>query len=201
MNRFQFVAAIVQSIVSLAWPIAIFASIWLFRDKLKELLPLLRVKHKDLEMSFRLLEAEKEAKALPPTPVSDAPPPTPEELSRFDQIAKVSPRAAILEYRAELEQAVREFAQSVGMKETKRPFTSLVRDLRKNELIDQHTSAILDDLRVLGNSAAHGVDEVFSLNEALRFRDLAERIIRQFHISTGAAAMLHQPAPLSPSRS
>lgn len=59
---------------------------------------------------FRLLEAEKEAKALLPPPVSDEPPPTPEELSRFDQIAKVSPRAAILEYRRDLaERIIRQF--------------------------------------------------------------------------------------------
>jgi Domain of unknown function (DUF4145) len=183
------------------WPAAVIVSVWLFREKLMSLLPLLRVKHKDWEASFRLGEAEREAQALPPPPVRNEPPPTPEELSRFGQIAKISPRAAILEYRAEMDQAVRDFAQSVGMTETTRPLGILIRELRKHELIDQHTSAILDDLRAVGNSAAHGIDNEFSLSEALRFRDLAERMITQLRISTGAAAMLHQPAPLPVDRS
>jgi hypothetical protein len=80
--------------------------------------------------SFRLDEAEREAKALPPTDAEHESPATPEELSRFDQIAKLSPRAAILEYRVKLEEVLREFAQSVGMKDTTRPFGILVRELR-----------------------------------------------------------------------
>jgi hypothetical protein len=185
MNGYALTAEIIKAIASLAWPAALVAAVWLFREKLIELLPNLRVKHKDWEVSFRLKEAEKEAQSLPP--VAPEALPTPEESSRFDQIVKISPRAAILEYRAQLEQVVRDFAQSVGMVESKMPFASLVRELRKHELIDSHTSAILDDLRSVGNSAAHRTDNEFSLDEALRFRDLAERVINQFHITTAAA--------------
>jgi hypothetical protein len=73
---------------------------------------------------------------------------------------------------------------------------TLIRELRKNELIDQHTSAILDDLRAICNSAAHRVEVDFSLSEAQQFRDLTERVIAQLQIATGAAALLGQPAPL-----
>jgi hypothetical protein len=159
----------------------------------KELLPLLKVKHADWEISFRLEKAEQEAKAL--TPVSDAAPPTPEELNRFEQIAKISPRAAVLESRVELEEAVRTFAHSVGMNEN-RPSGFLTRDLRKNELIDQHTSAILDDLRVVGNSAAHRLDTEISLDEAIRTRNLSERVIKQLQILTEASTTLGRSAPL-----
>jgi len=196
MDGYQFIASLVQSLMSLAWPAAVVICVWLFHDRLAALLPFLRVKHKDWEASFRLAKAEEEVEALP-APVGGEPPPTPEETKRFDQIARLSPRAAILEYRAELDQALREFAQSVGM-DAKRPFGSVVRDLRKHELIDQPTSAILDDLRVLGNSAAHGIDNDFSLDEAFRFRDIAERVISQLQISTAAAVTLGQPAPLGP---
>jgi len=185
MNGYALAAEIIKAIASLAWPAAFVTAVWLFREKLIELLPNLRVKHKDWEISFRLNEAEKEAQSLPP--IAPEALPTPEETSRFDQIAKVSPRAAILEYRAELEQVVRTFAQSVGMAETNRPFANLIRELRKHALIDNHTSAILDDLRSVGNTAAHRTDVVFSLDEALRFRDLAERVINQFRITTAAA--------------
>src|SRR5437879_4886551 len=61
MDGYQFVASLVQSIASLGWPIAIVLAVWLFRDQLIKLLPLLRVKHKDWEASFRLEEAEREA--------------------------------------------------------------------------------------------------------------------------------------------
>jgi hypothetical protein len=48
VNGYGLTASIIQSIVSLAWPAAIVAIVWLFRDKLVDLLPLLRVKHKEL---------------------------------------------------------------------------------------------------------------------------------------------------------
>jgi MoxR-like ATPase len=185
MNGYALTAEIIKAIASLAWPVSFVGAVWLFREKLIELLPNLRVKHKDWEVSFRLNEAEKEAESLPP--VAPEALPTPEEKNRFDQIAKISPRAAILEYRAQLEQAVRDFAQSVGMVESRRPFADLVRELRKHALIDSPTSAILDDLRTVGNSAAHRADNEFSLDEALRFRALAERVINQFRITTAAA--------------
>jgi hypothetical protein len=35
MDGYQFIAAILQSVVSLAWPAAVFGSVWLFRDKLR----------------------------------------------------------------------------------------------------------------------------------------------------------------------
>ena len=107
MDGYQFSASIIQSLVSLAWPAAVIVCVWLFRTQLAMLLPNLRVKHKDWEISFRLNEAEKAAAKLPTAPDALEPPPTPEEKSRFHQIAKLSPRAAILEMRATLEEAIR----------------------------------------------------------------------------------------------
>jgi hypothetical protein len=95
MDGYQFIA-IFQSVVSLAWPAAVFGSVWLFRDKLRTLLPLLRMKYKDLDLSFRLDEAEREAAKIPPTPPSPDLEPTPEEKTRFERLARISPRAADL---------------------------------------------------------------------------------------------------------
>ena len=192
MNGYAFAAEIIKAIASLAWPAALVVCVWIFRNRLTALLPHLRVKHKDWEASFRLDEAEKEAKSLPP-PEAEAPP-TPEEQSRFDKIAKLSPRTGIVEYRLEVEQAVREFAKSVGMEVEKRPYNYVVRDLRKNDLIDNHTSAILDDLRSLGTSALHSPETIFTYDDALRFRDLAERVISQLRITTAAATASFQSA-------
>jgi hypothetical protein len=48
MDWLQFISSIVQSLVSLAWPAAFVAAVWLFREKSTALLPLLRFKYKDL---------------------------------------------------------------------------------------------------------------------------------------------------------
>jgi Domain of unknown function (DUF4145) len=151
---------------------------------------------------FRLHEAEKVAEKLPPLPTEQAPP-TPEETKGFAAIAKLSPRAAILEMRANLDEAVRSFAEAVGM-DTKSefggivnaPLGMLIRDLRQHSLIDSKTSEILDHLRIVGNTTAHGRGNPTE-EDAIRFGQLAERLISQFEIGTGAAKM-GPPGPIPP---
>jgi hypothetical protein len=167
----------------------------MFRGRIGELLPWLRLKHKDWEVGFRLEQAEREAAALPETPVEQMPA-TPEETSKFEQIAELSPRAAILDLRAELEAAVKSFAEGVGLTGGATNLWSLTRALRKNKLIDSQTSALLDDLRGIGNAAMHGSDSAFTKEDAMRFRALAERMIWQLSVATGAARLNMRPAPL-----
>jgi hypothetical protein len=181
MNGYGLIAAIAQSIASLAWPAALVAIVWLFRRRLEDLLPKLQAKYKDFEISFRLAQAEKEAAALPP-PLAPADPdlePTPEERGRFEQIADISPRAAIMEMRRELEEALRGVAKEYDLApRVPMSLASITRMLRSRELIDRHTSALLDDLRAVGNAAAHGSNETeFSKEDALRYGKLADEII------------------------
>jgi hypothetical protein len=77
MDGFQFFASLFSSLVSRAWPVAIFGCVWLFRERLAELLPLLRLKHKDWELSLLLDQAEKEAAKIAPTDAAQRPPPGP----------------------------------------------------------------------------------------------------------------------------
>ncbi|WP_370989631.1 DUF4145 domain-containing protein [Bradyrhizobium sp. DN5] len=50
--------------------------------------------------------------------------------------------------------------------------------LRQQSIIDEKTSALLDDQRVIGNRAAHSQDEnEFSKDEALRFGKLTDDVI------------------------
>jgi hypothetical protein len=183
MDWLQFISSIVQSFVSLAWPVAFVVAVALFRGKLTELLPHLRLKHKDTEMSFRLDQAEREAAQIPPPPPSPDLEPTPEEKSRFEKVAEHSPRAAILEKRAELEQVVRTAAEpyvstSIAKSWKTLPLTSAIRALRQQKIIDEKTSALLDDLRVIGNRAAHSQDgNEFTKVEALRFGKLTDDIV------------------------
>lgn len=181
MDAYQFTADIFKSLVSLAWPAAFVVAVWLFRDKLTELMPLLRFKYKDLDVSFRLDQAEKDAEQLPP-PAEPASLPTPEESSRFERIAHISPRAAILEMRSDLEEAL------VGPYKSSDPENAynnasmqvMIRGLRKNNVIDEKIFGVLDDLRVIGNRAAHASSsETFTLEDAMRFRSLVQRVMEQ----------------------
>jgi Domain of unknown function (DUF4145) len=118
----------------------------------------------------------------PPAPdIEVSAEPTPEEKTRFEQIAEVSPRAAILDLRRELEQAVIAAAGRHGLQGSpskQLTLTTATRLLRNHGIIDAHTSALLNDLRSIGNAAAHGEDDFnLSKDAALRFRKLADQVI------------------------
>lgn len=197
MDGYQFLASLFQSIVSLAWPATIALALILFRRKILELLPRLEGEFKGLKVRFARAEEEAVKIALAQQGSPDEKP-TPEETNKFDEIAKLSPRAAVLELAYELEEAVRGFAAAVGIDMSTRTTTmgGLVRLLRNHDLIDEQTSALLDDLRVIGNTARHGRETELSEADAVRFRSLAQVAINQFHIVTGAAEMNKGPAPL-----
>jgi hypothetical protein len=182
MDGYQLTAIIFQSIAKLGWPVAVCVIIWMFKNKLLELLPGVRVKHKDWEASFRLEKAEEavasKALALPgkETVLS------PEEEDRFSDVVKASPRAAILETGATLEETLRRFARAHGILRDKGRTPSsyyIVRELENRGMLDAGAAKVLNDLRAVGNSAAHGGEE-FSVTEkdAYRFRALADFVTR-----------------------
>jgi hypothetical protein len=184
MDWLQFSSSIFQSLVSLAWPVAFVMAVVLFRTEIRKLLPNLRVKHADWEASFRLEKAEKEAAELPgePTVVPPEAVPTPEEIDRFEQIAQLSPRAAIMEQRRALEEAVlKRLAEVPNTPSGRVSIQTALRFLRRKDQIDKHTSAVLDDLINIGNEAAHNhvSEREFTKEEAMRYRKLAEQVIAQ----------------------
>jgi hypothetical protein len=188
MTWLQFIADIVKSLVSLAWPAAFVAAVWLFRQKLTELLPLLRLKYKDLDVSFRLDQAEKEANALPPADPNSTTEPTQEETDKFQKLARISPSSAIAEKSREVEQALAEFSDAAGLKETRKTgWLNWMRVLRKHELIDSATAALLDDLRSVRNVAVHGSVAELSAEDAYRFGALADKLITSLQIAATAA--------------
>jgi len=191
MDWLQFISSIVQSIVSLAWPAAFVTAVWLFREKLTSLLPLLRFKYKDLDVSFRLDQAEKEASQLKLLPPNEESRPTPEEADKFQELVTISPASAIIERYRELEDALKGFASTVGLpaEDMRQTMLGLTRQLRRHELIDQATSALLDDLRSVRNAAAHGQRDEITARDAIRFGELAGRLIAQINLATDAAAI------------
>jgi uncharacterized protein DUF4145 len=194
VDGYTFTAEIVKAITSMiaafALPAALVISLWLFKEKLATLLLMFRIRHKDWEASFRWDKAEAEAKKLPTALFDPDAPPTPEEKSRFEQIARISPREAILEVGAQLEEVVRSYASIHGFAKYNRRFALLIRLLRSNRLIDATTSALLDDLRNIGNAAAHNISDPTEI-EAIRYQKLADQLIRHFdHLTEPDSARL-----------
>ena len=193
MDAFTFTIELVKAITSMisafALPAALVLCVWLFKEKLGMLLLLFRVRHKDWEASFRWDKAEAEAKKLPLAPYDPDTEPTPEEKSRFAQIARVAPRQAILEAAAQLEEAVRAYASAKGFANYSRRYALLIRLLRSNRLIDTNTSALLDDLQNIGHAAGHNLSEPTEL-EAIKYKALADQLIRHFDGITGVARLI-----------
>jgi hypothetical protein len=185
----EIVKAITSMIAAFALPVALIVCVWLFKEKLAMLLLAFRVRHKDWEASFRWDKAEAEAKKLPSGPFDPETQPTPEEKNRFEQIAKIAPREAILEVGTQLEEAVRSYASTKGFAHYSRRYALLIRLLRSKKLIDANTSALLDDLQNIGNAAAHNLSDPTEM-EAFRYKKLADQLIRHFDGLTGVAKMI-----------
>jgi hypothetical protein len=205
MNGYDLTAAIIQALTSLGWPIAFVTAAWIFKNDLKTLLPRLRLRYKDFDMSFRLNEAEKEAqKLLTKSDQAELPPPTPEEQDKLQKIAELSPREAILELYSEVEDAIQSFAVAFGLLQDGtqqlhwRSRKILIRRLRQYDLIDGTMAALLDDLSTIRNNAAHR-NVALTTDDVLRFRTLTEKVIQQLDVATKATLMNKGPAPL-PSR-
>src|SRR5258708_28051159 len=111
MNGYGLSAEIIKALASLAWPVAFVVVVCVFRKELVKLLPRIRVKHNKWDVSFRLDDAEETLRKLPPPPPPEPESePTEEEDSKFEKVLEASPRAAILEARVDVEEAVRSLA-------------------------------------------------------------------------------------------
>lgn len=200
MDGYTFTAEMVKACTSMiaafALPAALVACVWLFKEKLAMLVLMFRVRHKDWEASFRWDKAEAEVKKLPTTPFDPDAQPTPEERSRFQQLARISPRGAILEVGVQLEEAVRSYASAHGFANYSRRYALLIRLLRSNRLIDANTSALLDDLRNINNAAAHSLSDPTEV-EAIRYKRMADQLIRHFDESARDIDFIEPPAGVS----
>lgn len=189
MDGYQFIADLFKSAVSLAWPIMIFAIVYIFKEPLIKLLPYLDISYKDFKLSLR--QAEQKAEALPE---QKAPAQKLEE-SEFDKLLKVSPAAAVVQMRRELEASLMAYAEKRGMVRIPLGLHRLSRELLSHELIDQTTAEVLTDLAQTAAAASHSSSEMISESDAIRFRDVAERVIGGLNFLAAAAAM-PPPGPI-----
>ncbi|MCV9997670.1 hypothetical protein OE766_05375 [Pararhizobium sp. YC-54] len=179
MNYLDFVASIISS---LAWPSAFVGGVWIFRNEIRPLLPRLHLRHNETEVSFRLDEAEKVVEQLPP-PAADAvtTTATAEEISHFEKIARLSPRAALLEMCEEVEEVLRSEATRQGIR--KSWMTSprqVLRWLRTQGSIDGTAANLFEDVLAIGNIAAQDQNVTFTIEDARRYRNLVDHAMRFF---------------------
>jgi hypothetical protein len=178
MDGYQLTAVIFQSIAAFAWPIALIVVAAMFQGKLTELLPNLRGKYKDVEFWFQRAEAE--AKGLPAPAQQQVPTiDTVQQLDRFAEVAKISPQAAMLELRALIDERLRSYAEFNGLMRDGKGLSMLgiIKGLQNRKLIDSGTAALLQDLRTMGNTAAH-TTETFSLSDAMRYKSLVQQVLQ-----------------------
>jgi len=109
----------------------------------------------------------------------------PEEQERISELAKESPRTAILAMRTKLEEAIVSYAEAKGLvvPGPRRNIARLIRVLRKRGFIDKTISTLLDDLRSIGNSVALDGSEPTE-DEAFRYKELADDVIKQLNFLT-----------------
>ncbi len=164
---------------SLAWPVAALVIVWLLKTELTQLLSRLsNLKWKDLEADFSKGVEEFERQVINIGDASREPQPeTPESkdaLSRYLQLAQISPRAAISEAWIEVERVTNRLALKLQLHPGRTPATSIVikmlieEGLFSREVLNAYYSA-----RNLRNEAAHAPDFNISQQEVERYVELA----------------------------
>tara|TARA_R100001143_G_C3359147_1_gene134457 strand:+ start:1608 stop:2174 length:567 start_codon:yes stop_codon:yes gene_type:complete len=177
MDWLSFISSIIDSIV---WPVTILILVYLLRNPLSSLIPLLqKLKYKDLELEFgrRIEEAKEEAEAeLPPTDslleIDES------RKERLLKLASISPRATILDSWREIELSLLDAAERNKVKLPYRRARSplqVMKTLQEADLIDKNKIPLFEDLRILRNQAAHSPDFTLNTNSAIEYSSLAFR--------------------------
>ena len=183
---------------ALAWPVTVVLLVLLFRSELTKLMSRLsELKYRDVAAKFsdELDEAEESAASFDLL-ATKQPKPKPEsektygEISeRVDQLASVSPRAAVLEAWRYLELATETAASTLGMKS--RPHTAaieVVRALVEQGMFNESALANYVRLRRMRNEAAHTKDFTLDATEARRYADLVLHMAYDLESASEVAA-------------
>ncbi len=192
MDWLTFISQMTQA---LAWPVSLAIVLLLYRESLLQLVSrLVGVKMGDFEATFasetrQVEEIVAEAKkSLPPAPAI--------ENAELLELAKTSPRAAILEAWLRIERRLIELAASVGQESTKLPTLRLISHLAEKQVINGYVADSLRGLAAMRNLAVHAGDFEVTPPKATDFITLAGTI--ELLLSTPGMRTAKQPRVSSP---
>lgn len=179
MDGYQLFTALFSSLISLKWPVVVSWCVWLFRKPLTELLPFLRMRYKEFDVSFGLDKAEQDAQKLPP-PISAPKQISSRVLPAPKEIVGPTPRMRILKMNETMKEALNEFIEIANAPER-------IERLRgKKELIDKPTVDLFNELLGISGRAAFSINEP-SVEDAARFEALAGLVIGKIEAATEVA--------------
>jgi len=176
MSVLEFVASVVRS---LAWPTAVVVILLVLRKPLAALIPLLeRLKFRGLELDFRKQVHEVAAEADEALPA--LPPQVAEPASDIEQLAQVSPRAAVVESWLSVETAASNALQrrlpSISPTDLKYQ-PRLAQSLRQANILSPKQLSLFDELRQLRNAAVHVPNLTLTPSTAMEYARTARRLV------------------------
>lgn len=171
---------LVNLVVGIAWPVAVVWIAYFFKVEIRSLLDRMsQFKYKDVEAKFEIGLAEAEAKFLAIERFAPQLPLHPEitlKLESLRRIADVSPRAAIMEAWALVEDAAGRSGFIQGATIPRVNPHLFVEELVRLGKLPKGSDSLLDQMRKLRNQAAHLPDFSLSQDEADRYLQLAARM-------------------------
>jgi hypothetical protein len=177
MDALTFTSNIVESV---AWPLAFAYVAVSLREEIRKLLARTkRIKHNDTEFEFseEIKAASEEAStSLPEVPVQVV------QNEKTFELAKLSPRGAILESWLGVEEALNNYASRHGLEvDAKHLFT--IQNLEFHQVdyqqIGRGVINMLQRLRKIRNDAVHLRDVDIEPESAMEFSQLANRVIQR----------------------
>lgn len=193
MKEFAVIAdKLIALIEAIAWPAVVFGFLYLFRDELKKVLKRLsEIKGPGFEASLEndIEEAEEQAASvslpergeieLIDAPTDDPFSPTEVTFSRYRELAKIVPRAAIIEAWGKVVESARETVRRSGRSvQSETTASPLIELLHAEGVIDMHSVGLLHNLRRIRNKAAGPTQEYeVSEEDAERYIRIAERMM------------------------
>jgi hypothetical protein len=161
MDCLQFIAALASA---LAWPATVVTVVFVLRHPILKLIPALhKLKLKEFEIEFRekLAEAAKAVATIATSQLKEPDVALLKPPDYYRDLARISPRAALMEVWMEIETAAadafhRRFSKSLS--DVRIQPKDVLAFLRSHDVISEDDHRRADDLRQLRNRAAHQVE-------------------------------------------
>lgn len=174
MGVLEFILGMTNSLV---WPITLVICVILLRSDISSLLrKIRRLRHKDTELDFgreldEAILSVSSGEASPPSSIVD---------DNYSELARLSPRGAIIESWLHVEKALRSYAERHGVEIDERKPFRLGRGFMQSldyEHLGKGVVETLRKLRVLRNEAVHLKDSDLGYEDAEKYRNLSRRVI------------------------